>query len=167
MLNRSTASARSAQEDAGNRPRGSAGVARGGAPWLVLAIVGAVFVTYAQAGRQAPAPPSQPTTGTRATAPASAPAAPARPVVRASVPAQPAISDDEQRAFLKQYLHGLPQRAGEGAGMDSARKLSVDALDPANVDKDAKKWELVVRKVRAGRCRRRHEAARPAGRSTR
>ena len=38
--------------------------------------------------------------------------------------------------------------------MDSSRKLPIDALDPANVDKDAKTWELVVRKVRAGRCRR-------------
>ena len=26
----------------------------------------------------------------------------------------------------------------------------MDALDPANVDKDREKWELVVRKVRAG-----------------
>ena len=30
----------------------------------------------------------------------------------------------------------------------------MDALDPANVDKDREKWELVVRKMRAGRCRR-------------
>ena len=34
--------------------------------------------------------------------------------------------------------------------MDSARKLSVEALDPANVAHDAKTWELVVRKLRAG-----------------
>ena len=34
--------------------------------------------------------------------------------------------------------------------MDSARKLQIDALDPANVDKDRKTWELIVRKMRAG-----------------
>ena len=38
----------------------------------------------------------------------------------------------------------------KAAGMDSARKLSVEALDPANVAHDAKTWELVVRKLRAG-----------------
>ena len=34
--------------------------------------------------------------------------------------------------------------------MDSARKMSVEALDPANVGHDAKTWELLVRKLRAG-----------------
>ena len=38
----------------------------------------------------------------------------------------------------------------KAAGVDSARRLTVDGLDPANVDKDREKWELVVRKVRAG-----------------
>ena len=38
----------------------------------------------------------------------------------------------------------------KAAGLDSARRLTMDALDPANVDKDRDKWELVVRKVRAG-----------------
>ena len=38
----------------------------------------------------------------------------------------------------------------KAAGMDSARKLSVEALDPANVAHDAKTWELLVRKLRAG-----------------
>ena len=38
----------------------------------------------------------------------------------------------------------------KAAGLDSARRLTMDALDPANVDKDREKWELVVRKVRAG-----------------
>ena len=114
----------------------------------VLAIVGAVFVTYAQAGRQAPAPPSQPATGTRATAPA--PAASAPRLVRASVPAQPVVSDDEQRAFFKTYCMACHSERAKAAGMDSARKLSVEALDPANVAQDTKTWELVVRKLRAG-----------------
>ena len=38
----------------------------------------------------------------------------------------------------------------KAAGLDSSRRLTMDALDPANVDKDREKWELVVRKVRAG-----------------
>jgi hypothetical protein len=38
----------------------------------------------------------------------------------------------------------------KAAGLDSARRLTMDALDPVNVDKDREKWELVVRKVRAG-----------------
>jgi mono/diheme cytochrome c family protein len=66
------------------------------------------------------------------------------------VPAQPALSDDEQRAFLKQYCVACHSERAKAAGMDSARKLSVEALDPANVAHDAKTWELVVRKLRAG-----------------
>ena len=38
----------------------------------------------------------------------------------------------------------------KAAGLDSSRRLTMDALDPANVDKDREKWELVVRKTRAG-----------------
>ena len=38
----------------------------------------------------------------------------------------------------------------KAAGLDSSRRLTMDALDPANVDKDREKWELVVRKMRAG-----------------
>jgi len=38
----------------------------------------------------------------------------------------------------------------KAAGLDSARRLTMEALDPANVDQDREKWELIVRKVRAG-----------------
>ena len=38
----------------------------------------------------------------------------------------------------------------KAAGVESARRLTMDDLDPVNVDKDREKWELVVRKVRAG-----------------
>ena len=34
--------------------------------------------------------------------------------------------------------------------MDSARKLAIDTLDVNDVQKDAQKWELIVRKLRAG-----------------
>ncbi len=86
-------------------------------------------------------------------------AAPAPPPVRQQSPAPaqvrptaatPAITADEQRAFLKTWCVGCHNQAAAKAGVDSSRKLQIDALDPANVDKDRKTWELVVRKVRAG-----------------
>jgi hypothetical protein len=57
---------------------------------------------------------------------------------------------DAQRAFLNQYCTACHSEKMKAAGLDSSRRLTVDALDPANVEKDREKWELVVRKVRAG-----------------
>src|SRR6185436_7451943 len=70
--------------------------------------------------------------------------------VATTVPATPTLSGDEQRAFLKTWCVGCHNQAAAKAGVDSSRKLQIDALDPANVDKDRKTWELIVRKVRAG-----------------
>jgi mono/diheme cytochrome c family protein len=64
--------------------------------------------------------------------------------------ATPAISVDDQRAFLNQYCVGCHSEKMKAAGLDSSRRLTMDALDPGNVDKDREKWELVVRKTRAG-----------------
>jgi mono/diheme cytochrome c family protein len=100
---------------------------------VALAVVGAVAVTFAQT---APGPPRP----VRASTPA-----PARPEQ-----SRGGISDDEQRAFLKQYCVACHGDRARAAGMDSARKLSVDALDPSNVAHDARTWELMVRKLRAG-----------------
>src|SRR5688500_14356695 len=86
----------------------------------VVAVACAVLVTYAQAGRQLPAAPPQPTLDPRAAAPATPAAAPR--LVRASAPAQPAVSDDEQRAFFKQYCMVCHSERAKAAGMDSARK---------------------------------------------
>jgi mono/diheme cytochrome c family protein len=94
-------------------------------------------------------------------APAAEQPRPARPTprttavpapVRASVPAPaaPAASAEEQRAFLGQYCATCHNEKAKTAGLDSARRMTIDALDPANVDKDREKWELIVRKVRAG-----------------
>jgi hypothetical protein len=74
------------------------------------------------------------------------PATPARPV---STPA-PAIPADAQRAFLNQWCMACHSEKMKAAGLEAARRLTMDQLDPANVDKDREKWELVVRKVRAG-----------------
>jgi mono/diheme cytochrome c family protein len=80
---------------------------------------------------------------TKAVTPAStAPANAATPAVTVTL--------EQERAFLKQYCQACHSEAAKNAGMDSARKLAIDALDPGNVDKDRDKWELIVRKVRAG-----------------
>ena len=67
----------------------------------------------------------------------------------ATAPANPLIGADDQRAFFKTWCVGCHNQAAKGT-MDSSRKLQLDTLDAANVDKDRKTWELVVRKVRAG-----------------
>ena len=67
----------------------------------------------------------------------------------ATAPATPLIGADDQRAFFKTWCVGCHNQAAK-ATMDSSRKLQLDTLDAANVDKDRKTWELVVRKVRAG-----------------
>ncbi len=47
-------------------------------------------------------------------------------------------------ALFKQYCFACHSGGAPQAG------LNIDKLDPANVEKDAEKWELVVRKLRAG-----------------
>ena len=114
-----------------------------------LAMSSWVFAVSAQTSRpsraegpQAPAAQPQP----RQAAPA-APAPAARPAA-ATAPA--AIGHDELRAFFKQNCSGCHNEVMAKAGRDEARKLQIDKLDPANVDRDRKTWELIVRKVRAG-----------------
>mgnify|MGYP003341208622 CR=1 FL=1 len=60
------------------------------------------------------------------------------------------VTADDAKAFISQYCLACHSERAKTAGMDSARKLTLDALDPANVAKDAKTWEFVVRKVGAG-----------------
>ena len=82
-----------------------------------------------------PQPPARPTTPT--------------PRLASTAPA-PTITAEAQRAFLNQYCMACHSERAKAAGLDSARRLTMDPLDPGNVDKDREKWELVVRKVRAG-----------------
>src|SRR5262245_39223134 len=108
-----------------------------------------VGALYAQTARPQPTPASpQPRQATPAT-PAPRPAQP-RPVAAVTTPSAPAISVEDQRAFLNQYCIGCHSEKMKAAGLDSSRRLTMDALDPANVEKDREKWELVVRKTRAG-----------------
>ena len=106
-----------------------------------LAVLSWVLAIGAQSARPqpaaAPVPPLQQ---------AAAPAAQVRPAeARSST-----IGADDQRAFLKTWCVGCHNQAAAKAGVDSSRKLQLDALDPSHVDRDRKTWELVVRKVRAG-----------------
>ena len=52
--------------------------------------------------------------------------------------------------MLNQFCVACHGERAKASGMDSARKLSLDAMDPGDVMKDGAKWELVVRKLRAG-----------------
>lgn len=54
------------------------------------------------------------------------------------------------RAVLDQYCVGCHSERARAAGVDSARKLTVDTLDLARVSHDAEVWERIVRKLRAG-----------------
>src|SRR6187551_1446123 len=114
-----------------------------------VAVLTWVLAIGAQSVRQQSTP--QATADKPATTPAQA--RPARPQPTTSAPAQvrtvatttpatPAISADEQRAFFKTWCVGCHNQAAK-ATMDSSRKLQLDTLDTANVDKDRKTWELV------------------------
>ena len=48
------------------------------------------------------------------------------------------------------YCYTCHSERAKAAGLDSARKLTLDSLDTSNVARDAKTWELVARKLRAG-----------------
>src|SRR5688572_19675581 len=115
----------------------------------VIAIVCGVLSTAAQqAGRPAPTPgPQGAATAPRPPAARQATPAPARAAV---TPAVATISDEQQKAFLTQYCVACHSERAKTAGMDSARKLTVDTLDPANLAHDARTWELIVRKLRTG-----------------
>ena len=55
-----------------------------------------------------------------------------------------------QQAIVSQYCVTCHSERAKAAGMDSARKLTLDALDLTNVARNAEAWERVVRKLRAG-----------------
>jgi mono/diheme cytochrome c family protein len=115
-----------------------------------VAVLVWVLAISAQSARQQPSPapaPAQPARTQPARTQPAAAAAQVRPV--AAITETPAITADAQRAFLKQWCVACHNERAK-AVMDSSRKLQIDTLDPANVEKDRKTWELIVRKVRAG-----------------
>jgi hypothetical protein len=117
-----------------------------------VAIVCGVLSTFAQQADR-PARPATPAAATPqgAAAPSGRTPRAAQPVAtRAAAAPVAAVSDADQKAFVNQYCIACHSERAKAAGMDSARKLALDGLDPANVAHDAKTWELVVRKLRAG-----------------
>ncbi len=53
-------------------------------------------------------------------------------------------------ALLDRYCLACHNTKARAAGVDSARKLALDTLDLTEVARDARAWELVARKLRAG-----------------
>jgi len=110
-----------------------------------LATMSLVAAVAAQtATPQQPAPRATPSAP--ATAPAPAPAQSAPPAAPGTTVVKTAA---DERAALDRYCVSCHSEKAKAA-MDSARKLQLDTLDTANVVKDGAKWELVVRKLRAG-----------------
>ena len=114
--------------------------------FLIGCVTTLSFVAAVAAQSAAPQQPPRPTS------PAPARHAPgpsaAAPPAAAATP-QPVKTAADERAALDRYCVSCHSERAK-ASMDSARKLQLDTLDPANVLKDGAKWELVVRKLRAG-----------------
>jgi hypothetical protein len=62
----------------------------------------------------------------------------------------PVLNADAERDLVNRYCVGCHSERAKAAGMDSARKISLDSVDLTNVHPHAEKLELVVRKLRAG-----------------
>jgi mono/diheme cytochrome c family protein len=64
--------------------------------------------------------------------------------------APPAITAVREQQLFQQFCYGCHNARVQAMGLDSAKKLTLDTLDTADVHRDAKTWELVARKMRAG-----------------
>jgi Protein of unknown function (DUF1592)/Protein of unknown function (DUF1588)/Protein of unknown function (DUF1585)/Protein of unknown function (DUF1587)/Protein of unknown function (DUF1595) len=56
----------------------------------------------------------------------------------------------DEKAFLDKTCGGCHSQRAKAAGLEPALRLTIDALDPAHVEKNPERWEAVVRKLRAG-----------------
>jgi hypothetical protein len=65
-------------------------------------------------------------------------------------PAPPVITAAREQQLFQQFCYGCHNERVKAMGLDSAKNLTLDTLDTANVRRDAKTWELVARKLRAG-----------------
>ena len=72
------------------------------------------------------------------------------PQVSPATPLQPAADAASERQLFERYCYSCHSERAKAAGVDSARKLTLDALNVSDVSHDAKTWELVARKLRAG-----------------
>ena len=82
-------------------------------------------------------------------APAPAPAhAQSSPAQKPQV--QLVSSADQEKQMFTQYCYACHGNRAKAGGMDSARKMPLETLDLNDIEKDGARWELVVRKLRAG-----------------
>jgi hypothetical protein len=109
------------------------------------AVTLAVAVTAQQTPSQAPTTTAKPAVTAPAPARTQAPA----PATAAAPANQLATTAAQEKALLDTYCLACHSERAK-ATMDSARKLTIDALDVNNLHKDRKTWELIIRKLRAG-----------------
>jgi mono/diheme cytochrome c family protein len=64
--------------------------------------------------------------------------------------APPVITAAREQQLFQQFCYACHSERAKAAGLDSAKKLTLDTLDTSSVRRDAKTWELVARKLRAG-----------------
>jgi mono/diheme cytochrome c family protein len=107
---------------------------------IIAAFIGLSGVVISSA--QAP-PPSAAQTPVAPTPAAPPAAAPVRP------PSTELTATAEHDLFARYCVNCHSEKA-KAAGMDSARKLTIDSIDFSNVHPQADKLELIVRKMRAG-----------------
>jgi mono/diheme cytochrome c family protein len=67
-----------------------------------------------------------------------------------TAPTPPVITAAREQQLFQQFCYACHSERAKAAGIDSASKLTLDTLDTADVHRDAKTWELVARKLRAG-----------------
>jgi mono/diheme cytochrome c family protein len=65
-------------------------------------------------------------------------------------PATPITTAAEEKALLDRTCGACHSQRAKTAGLEPAQRLTLDALDPAHVEKNPERWETVVRKLRAG-----------------
>jgi hypothetical protein len=63
---------------------------------------------------------------------------------------QPVSSASAEQALLNQYCVVCHNEKAKAGGAEAARKLTLDALEVAHVEKAPAEWETIVRKLRAG-----------------
>jgi hypothetical protein len=112
-------------------------------------LMSAVLIAYGQAaGPQASVAAAQ-----ASPRPATPPAAPAQTSAAPNSLPTTVTSAADERALLNRYCvscHNERARTGTGQAADASKKLTLDNLDTAKLHDHAERWELVVRKLRAG-----------------